>query len=216
MSDAPAAIIFYNGGSCGDLLKTLCMGQLSDTHDLSMNAVGKVSVDQRFKFSLEVSDGPYDGPFETIECAHRCNDAIAYHFSNSRLFWIRMPQHLNLASTRAVFRKIGIENHADWKDKVPAWFNMAEEKLGRPIENDDDMIAARLAELEVYDREMVELAATGLISEISFECIINPVRCAKVVEMVTASPLRKMEKFYRQHWQWRQRNTWFLGMIHDR
>lgn len=215
MNDSPEAIIFYNGGSCGDLLKTLCLSQLVDDHDLSMNDVGKVSVDQRFKFKLEEPNLPHSIPHERIECAHRCSDGIVAHFSGSRLFWIRMPESLNLASTSAVFRKIGIKDHVDWAMKSPTWFAMAEEKLGRPIENDEDMIAARLAELKAYDGEMVELASARPIGEIPFESVIHPVLCARVVEKVIASPLRKTEKFYRQHWQWRRKNAWFLEMINE-
>lgn len=212
-SESPKAIIFYNGGSCGDLLKSLCLGQLIDRYDITINEVGKVIVDQRFKFALEGSDGPYHGSFDPIECSHRCSEGIVAAFRESRLYWIRMPSRFNHASTVAVFKKIGIADHEDWMMKSPNWFLKAQDTLGRKITNDGDMIAARMAELESYDRKMGEFAIMNGIDELSFSDIIRPTACVAVVERVIGSKLRYMEKLYRQHWQWRQRNKWYLDMI---
>lgn len=215
LNDRPLAIIFYNGGSCGDLLKSLCLSQIDDRYDLSMTDIGKVVVDQRFKFSLDALHGPYDGPAELIECAHKCDQAVVDYFKNTRLFWIRMPREFNVASAHVVFKKIGIADPHDWRHKLPYWFEMAEEKFGKKIETNADMLEARIVELNVYDQEMVELASTSGIEELSFIDIIHPRTCAMVVKRVIGSSMRCVEKFYRQHWQWRQRNRWFLDMIEN-
>jgi len=202
---AVSAIICFNSGSAGDLLRSLCLDQLTDAADYHLDSNGAVNLEkQYFKeitkqiyYQQRVRDDIDLTQVTAIENTHYYLDF--YPELTQRIYFINYPDHYQVKILESVKKK---RHNNSWENFLESNREYLPEfaRDRATINNVIDVFGRR------WQQNLKGWRNTAGMIPIEFTDFFDSKKMQLIVETVIAGPLTDPVAFLAAHQQWLEKN----------
>ena len=211
----PRSIIVYPSGACGDLLKTLCVNQLTN-ESLILSDVGKVNCAKPLWDYIQQRRKIDPSQCHAIENTHFINAAMLEQFPHAKIYQIAIPLERCRRIIQGFFTKLGITESsqiADWRANHPIWWRWNSDLLGRDVACYDDLLTSQMLSSYQEMIEFSEIMGNRAAYKIEFLKILDAQHCSRIAANLLGTALPNTELFFQQYQSWYEKNLWFVDLV---
>lgn len=200
-----SAIICFNSGSAGDLLRVLCLGQLTNTADYHLDSNGAINLEKQYFKEITKQIYHQQRTQDDIDLTQVTAIENTHYYLNfypkltQRIYFINYPDHYQLKILESVKKK----RHNN------SWENFLESNKKYLPEFARDRVTTENV-IDVFSRRWQQNLkgwrnTPGMIP-IEFTDFFDSKKMQLVVETVIARPLTDLVVFLATHQQWLEKN----------
>jgi len=202
---AISAIICFNSGSAGDLLRGLCLDQLANTSDYHLDSNGAINLEKQYFKEITKQIYYQQGNQSDIDLTQVTAIENTHYYLNfypkltQRIYFINYPDHYQLKILESVKKKRhnnSWENFLEFNRKYLPEF--ARDRV--TIDNAIDVFSRR------WQQNLKDWRNTDGMIPIEFTDFFDSKKMQLVVEAVIAGPLTDPVAFLTAHQHWLEKN----------
>jgi hypothetical protein len=205
-----SAIICFNGGSCGDLLLTLCMSQLPYHFEFKLESAGFVNLKKQY--FKEITKQIYHGKHspdkidfalcKPIENTHYTLDL--YQNLADQIYFIDYADHLQQS---VLTRYIEKRYHNNWQE-----FLLSNQQF-LPVFAQNKVCIDNCADLFniQWKKNLTEWRRRPNMIAVNFEDFFTYSNMQSIVEKITGRPIQSQQMFDSIYLPWQKKNLRWSG-----
>ena len=209
------SIIVYPSGACGDLLKALCMNQLTgDTIEVVES--GKTNTPKPLWNFIQQRREIDPSKCHAVENTHFITAAMLEQFPCAKIYQIVIPLERCRRIIQGFFAKAGLTESSDiasWQTNHPKWWRWNSDLLGRDVACYDDLITSQMLGSYQEMLEFSEIMGNRAAYKIEFLQILDAQQCARIVANLLGTALPNEQLFFQQYQRWYEKNLWFVDLV---
>ena len=209
------SIIVYPSGACGDLLKALCMNQLTG-ETIEVSESGKTIASKPLWNFIQQRREIDPSQCHAIENTHFIHPAMLEQFPRAKIYQIDIPLKCCRKIIQGFYAKFGITESSDiasWQANNQKWWRWNSDLLGRDITCYDDLITGQMFSSYQEMIEFAEIMGNRKVHKIDFLKILDAQQCSQIVANLLGTALPNEQLFFQQYQRWYEKNLWFIDLV---